>query len=1075
MKLANKIGLYFLATTLLLTGVAEGVFYVFARNSLHTAIGNSLQTSVVSRGRHLETYIDMLKTLIVQRSKSVVLENYLELHSKNDPGQAEALAPAETLLSRTAEASHVFQEVFLLDASGRVVASSGHESIGQDKSADPYFINARREVYVKDVYQSSTGIEAMAVSAPMVSSRTGEFLGVFVVRLSLDDLNAILRERTGLGKTGEIYLVNKDGILITPSLYFPDAVLKLKIDTLNTRKAREHLGKGTVSDDEVLPVYEDYRQNRVLGDHYYVQKMGGSVIAEIDEEEAFAPLGRLRAMLFLILLAALLPASLMAFGVSRLIVAPLDRLRAGMAIVGGGDLSYRVVSDAKDEIGDLARAFETMKENLRKTTVHAGALNEEISERNRLEASLRESEKRFLDVFYTSQDATLIIDGGRFIDCNQAAARMLGYATPGDFLDTHPSELSPALQPDGKKSFEKANEVMAQASAQGNLRFEWVHRKANGEDFSVLVTLTTITLRGRSVLHCVWADLTELKREAEALTRTQAQVAAQAAELEAALQSSRRSESVMSSMLEDNNLIREQVEQAARQTRLILESSGEGILGLDREGRHTFVNGQALKLLGFDEKEMLGVPSHPMWHHSRPGGSPYPDNECRIFKCLATGRAMFGDEVFWRKDGSSFPVEFSAHPLQDEGQTVGAVVTFRDVTERKKMVDVLKDSEARFRDLFEKAAEGIMIMSQQGKILQANKAFADMHGLTVKDVVKGTIFDLNVKRDEALKANEGVFSRIKAGEVVRFEAEHLHVSGRIVYLNVTANLIDSGKEKVVLAFHQDISESKAAEAMMQELKKTLDDSQAQLFQTSKLATLGEMATGLAHEINQPLGGISLVATVLRKSLEKKILTDEKVASGVKDIEECVKRMTKIITHIRAFARQEALKAQPMDVVETIDSAIGLLSAQLREHEVEVEKVIEPALPQILGEPFQIEQVWINAISNARDSMNAKQAEIAAGRMTLEGYRKKLVVTVARDTGTGMLAIAFADNGMGISDAHKKKAFEPFFTTKEVGKGTGLGLSISYGIVESHKGTISLDGKVGEGATLKVYLPIEGNV
>ncbi|MFA6078234.1 MAG: PAS domain-containing protein [Candidatus Omnitrophota bacterium] len=123
-----------------------------------------------------------------------------------------------------------------------------------------------------------------------------------------------------------------------------------------------------------------------------------------------------------------------------------------------------------------------------------------------------ESEKRFLDVFYASEDAILLIDGNIFVDCNEATAKMLGYSTRKAFLMSHPSQLSPDIQPDGQKSFEKSEEMIKIALEKGYNRFEWMHRKANGTDFLVEVSLTPISLHGKIVIHCLWRDLTEAKK-----------------------------------------------------------------------------------------------------------------------------------------------------------------------------------------------------------------------------------------------------------------------------------------------------------------------------------------------------------------------------------------------------------------------------------------------------------------------------------------------------------------------------------------------------------------------------------
>jgi PAS domain S-box-containing protein len=144
--------------------------------------------------------------------------------------------------------------------------------------------------------------------------------------------------------------------------------------------------------------------------------------------------------------------------------------------------------------------------------------------RKQTEATLRESEKRFMDVIYASHDAILLIDGERFVDCNEATVKMLGYSNKAQFLMTHPSELSPPVQPDGESSFQKANEIMGTAFEKGYHRFEWIHRKANGDDFPVEVSLTPVAIKGKNMLHCVWRDITEYKQAMEAQGKMERQI-----------------------------------------------------------------------------------------------------------------------------------------------------------------------------------------------------------------------------------------------------------------------------------------------------------------------------------------------------------------------------------------------------------------------------------------------------------------------------------------------------------------------------------------------------------------------
>jgi len=318
--------------------------------------------------------------------------------------------------------------------------------------------------------------------------------------------------------------------------------------------------------------------------------------------------------------------------------------------------------------------------------------------------------------------------------------------------------------------------------------------------------------------------------------------------------------------------------------------------------------------------------------------------------------------------------------------------------------------------------------------------------LAIKSLRAGAI-DYLVK---PINLDELLFSIKKAIERINLKRTSLYRNRELI---ITSEIISKMNEEL--------------ERRIQEKTKDISQIQAQLFQTSKLATLGEMATGIAHELNQPLGGISLIATQFRKLIARDNLTQKEIESGLKDIEISVKRMSKIIRHIRTFARQDKLKFILVNVNETINSALNLLGEQLRMHEIKVIKKLSSYIPQINGEPYQLEQVWINIITNARDALDQKKEQTS-------DYRKKITIYSIYNNESKIVEIIYKDNGMGMSEQVREKAFEPFFTTKEVGKATGLGLSISYGIIKKHKGNIEIKSQQNKGTTLKVYLPAGNN-
>jgi DNA-binding response OmpR family regulator len=242
--------------------------------------------------------------------------------------------------------------------------------------------------------------------------------------------------------------------------------------------------------------------------------------------------------------------------------------------------------------------------------------------------------------------------------------------------------------------------------------------------------------------------------------------------------------------------------------------------------------------------------------------------------------------------------------------------------------------------------------------------------------------------------------------------------------------------------------------------------QSQLFQTSKLATLGEMAAGLAHELNQPLAGLSLCTTNMKKLKQRDLLTDMEIDETIENIEGLIKRMSKIIVHIRTFARQDLQKFKSIDINDSAENALNLMEEQLRLNNIQVKRNFNSYIPQINGEPYQIEQIVINALSNAKDALNQREG---TGADDPAVWKKSIEIKTSLVNEWACIDII--DNGIGMSKAVKEKIFEPFYTTKEVGKATGLGLSISYGIIESHKGRIDVSTEEGRGTTMSIKLPV----
>jgi C4-dicarboxylate-specific signal transduction histidine kinase len=242
---------------------------------------------------------------------------------------------------------------------------------------------------------------------------------------------------------------------------------------------------------------------------------------------------------------------------------------------------------------------------------------------------------------------------------------------------------------------------------------------------------------------------------------------------------------------------------------------------------------------------------------------------------------------------------------------------------------------------------------------------------------------------------------------------------------------------------------------LRETAQELRDKQEQLVQAGKLATLGELTTGVAHELNNPLNNIGLFIGNVIDYIELGQLDEDRIVNDLQKALEQVRKATAIITHLRTFGRPAPIALEPIDVDDVIERSLTLVQEQLRLRAIEVTRERRSTGLVVLGNAIQLEQAFINLLTNARDALaDAEHREVQIASME-EGDTVK---------------ITFADTGTGIPPGIEQRIFDPFFTTKEVGGGTGLGLSITYSIVKEHGGEIWVEGRPGEGAVFYIELP-----
>jgi PAS domain S-box-containing protein len=367
----------------------------------------------------------------------------------------------------------------------------------------------------------------------------------------------------------------------------------------------------------------------------------------------------------------------------------------------------------------------------------------------------------------------------------------------------------------------------------------------------------------------------------------------------------------------------------------------------------------------------------------------------------------------------------------------------------RKSEGELRESEEKYHTLFDYDPNSIFVLDPNSlKILDVNQRCLEVYGYQKKELIGRSFANLG-----QAPYSDGVLSDIKSTSMkysVYPKVQHHRKNGHPFYVNVHACKRKRQRKYGIVATTVDITESLNKET--------------QLMQASKMSTLGEMATGVAHELNQPLSAIQIGADFFRNMVkrgeeippEDLMLVSEQMAGQVA-------RAVHIINHLRQFGRKAEIQKEKTDINKPLKGVFTLLEQQLTLRGINIVFDITDNLPPVMGESNRLEQVFIDLVVNARDAMEAK-------KMQMMGKQIDNTLTVRSFREDGRVVVTIADTGIGIEEDIRDKIFEPFFTTKKVGEGTGLGLSISYGIVKDYDGTIDVESEVGKGTLFKISFP-----
>ena len=420
-------------------------------------------------------------------------------------------------------------------------------------------------------------------------------------------------------------------------------------------------------------------------------------------------------------------------------------------------------------------------------------------------------------------------------------------------------------------------------------------------------------------------------------------------------------------------------------------------------------------------------------------------NDCPVERTFADGKSHFSEESGINKDGTIAHWFVKTAPLKDEkGNIVAALEMTIDISRRKKLEEIVKSSERRYHAIFESIPNPVFILDIDNyKIITCNNSALEVYDYK-KEELKNEPFSLLFPGAEEFEKFIENFDNPFHERLINHKKNR-----ESIYVNIWVSPVQFTEQKVLLVTVVDITLSVETEQ--------------QLIQAGKMATLGEMATGVAHELNQPLSVIKTASSFISRKINKNEEIDQDILNTLsQEIESHVDRASKITNHMRLFGRKSTFSKEAINVNDTVKRSFDIFSQQLKLREIEVKWELDGNLPEIIADAVRLEQVFINLLINARDSIVTRSENNEDDKLKQ--------ITIATSLNDSVVIVKISDTGTGIPETDINKIFEPFFTTKKVGEGTGLGLSISYGIIKESGADISARNNPEGGVTFTISFP-----
>jgi len=851
------------------------------------------------------------------------------------------------------------------------------------------------ETFVDFEFHPPAGNRPTGFVARQLLDESGSAIGMLVLEMPIDRIDRVMNVGTGMGRTGETFIAGPDLLMRSDSRFsLESTILTRRVDSGPVKAALE--GRSGVMAS--YGAGDGSSEQRYLSAYAPLDFLGArwAIVAQISLAEIYAPIGRMRNTAILNGLILAVSVAFVGYVLTRTtVVAPLARLTGAVRRLTAGDRDSSIPSVGRgDEIGDIARALVLFRDDL-VARARDTAEFERQAKADEVRRRLAEAIEAIPDgfVLIDSRDSIVVVNS-RYREIHTRSAHLL---YPGARFETflrHHAAVGEIAGVRGRID----DYVRERMNLLRSSKEPITTHLANG---TWLLTADSPTEDGGAVSVC--SDISDLKRREHALVESE------------------------------------------QRYRLLVDMLPDGVLLHDPQAMR-FLNPAGRKILEIPD----GVAVESMHYRDFVAESEKAEANARIREILERGKE---NPLTQRKirtyRGREITIEIAAVPFRRGGAPL-AVAVFRDITDRKLTEARLREREGQVRAIVDAAADAIVMLDAEDRIVDFNPAAEQIFGHG-RDAVVGKRMALTlVAPRHRANYRKGLRASATAagitGATRRSEVEAVRADGDVFPAELTITLVTVEERRLFTVFLRDLTEPRRAQLEIERQREALH-------QSEKLTALGSLLAGVAHELNNPLSVVVAQAMLMQETA-----SDERVIGRAKEIRSAADRCARIVKTFLSMARQQTPQRGTVDLNRLIEDSLALLAYSMRTMGITVVKKLDPALSEIWGDADQLHQVIANIAINAQQAM-------------MDGPRpRRLTVTTETCPRTGMVRVVFDDTGPGVSTDLRSRIFDPFFTTKPTGMGTGIGLALCHGIVESHGGTISIEDAPDGGARFTIVLP-----